>query len=159
MLGDVHLEHQNVLRPMPKWKTLTRSKVVKPATAKAKGRATENQAVAWLRENGYPYAERRHLAGEHDLGDITGMPGICVEVKSAAQWAPVRWLRETRAEMNNSRSPIGFVMARPKGGTNVDDWVIMMHPDTLLSLLTDAGWRTPVSVRPEHPWTEVELPL
>jgi hypothetical protein len=142
MLGDVHLEHQNVLRPMPKWKTLTRSEVVKPATAKAKGRATENQAVNWLRENGYPYAERRHLAGEHDLGDITGMPGICVEVKSAAQWAPVRWLRETREEMKNSRSPIGFVMARPKGGTNVDDWIIMMHPDTLLSLLTDAGWRS-----------------
>ena len=115
---------------------------MKPATAKAKGRATETQAVEWLRANGYPYAERRRLAGAEDQGDITGMPGICVEVKSAAAWKPVQWLRETRAEMENSHSPVGFVMARPKGGTNVDDWVIMMHPDTLLSLLTDAGWRT-----------------
>tara|TARA_R110000803_G_scaffold56935_4_gene114565 strand:- start:616 stop:1062 length:447 start_codon:yes stop_codon:yes gene_type:complete len=113
---------------------------VTPGTAKAKGRATENQAVDWLRENGYPYAERRRLVGSEDQGDVTGMPGICVEVKSAAAWKPVQWLRETRVEMENSRSAVGFVMARPKGGTNVNDWVIMMHPDTLLSLLTDAGW-------------------
>ena len=117
---------------------------MKPATAKAKGRATENQAVEWLRANGYPDAERRRLNGTNDLGDITGCgPGICIEVKSAAAWHPVRWLRELRIEMTNARAAIGFVMARPKGGTNVDDWVFIVHGDTLLSLLTDAGWQAP----------------
>ena len=119
---------------------------MKPATAKAKGRATENQAVEWLRANGYPDAERRRLNGSNDLGDLTGCgPGICIciEVKSAAAWHPVRWLRELRTEMTNARAAIGFVMARPKGGTNVNDWVFIVHGETLLSLLTDAGWQAP----------------
>lgn len=45
--------------------------------------------------------------------------------------------------MTNARAAIGFVMARPKGGTNVDDWAFIVHGDTLLSLLADAGWQAP----------------
>ena len=117
---------------------------MKPATAKAKGRATENQAVEWLRANGYPNAERRRLNGSNDLGDITGCgPGICIEVKSAAAWHPGRWLRELRTDMTNAHAAIGFVMARPKGGTNVDAWAFIVHGETLLSLLADAGWQAP----------------
>lgn len=111
-----------------------------PGTAKAKGRATENQAVEWLREQGWVNAERRRLQGCEDQGDVTGIPGMCIEVKSAAAWKPVQWLRETTVETRNARADIGFVMARPKGGTNVDDWAIIMTPATLLKLLADAGW-------------------
>ena len=111
-----------------------------PGTAKAKGRATENQAVGWLRLKGWVNAERRRLAGCEDQGDVSGIPGICIEVKSAAAWAPVRWLRECAAETRNARAEIGFVMARPKGGTDVEDWVVMMSPDTLYRLLDQAGW-------------------
>ena len=115
---------------------------MKPATAKAKGRETENQAVAWLIEHGWVNAERRRLQGSLDQGDVSGVPGICVEVKSAAQWQPVKWLRETTAETINAKAEIGICFARPKGGTNVDDWVILMTPATLLQLLAEAG-RTP----------------
>lgn len=113
---------------------------MKPSTAKAKGRATENQAVEWLREQGWAHAERRRLAGVEDQGDVTGIPGICIEVKSAAQWKPVQWLRECSVETQHANAALGFVMARPKGGTNVDDWVIMLTPQTLMLLLDDAGW-------------------
>jgi hypothetical protein len=111
-----------------------------PGTAKAKGRATENQAVAWLISKGWVNAERRRLTGSEDQGDVTGIPGICIEVKSAAAWAPVRWLRECSLETLNAKAEIGFVMARPKGGVNVDDWVVMMTPDMLFKLLDQAGW-------------------
>jgi hypothetical protein len=121
-----------------------------PGTAKAKGRATENQAVEWLREHGWVNAERRRLAGCEDQGDITGIPGMCIEVKSAAAWKPVQWLRETTVETVNAGADIGFCMARPKGGTNVDDWVVMMTPATLLKLLADAGW-TPIPTMKETP--------
>lgn len=114
---------------------------MKPSTAKAKGRATENQAVAWLIENGWPYAERRRLAGNEDLGDVSGIPGVTIEVKSAAHWAPVRWLRETRTEMANTGDPVGFAMCRPKATNNVDDWVFIVPSEVLLELLTAAGWR------------------
>lgn len=112
---------------------------MKPSTAKAKGRETENQAVEWLRAQGWTEAERRRLQGVLDKGDIAGVPGMCIEVKSAATWKPVQWLRETTVETANAGEPIGFCMARPKGGTNVDDWVIMMTPAMLLELLSEAG--------------------
>lgn len=112
---------------------------MKPGTAKAKGRETENQAVGWLRERGWSEAERRRLQGSFDQGDVAGCPGLCIEVKSAATWKPVQWLRETTVETVNARADIGFVMARPKGGTNVEDWVVLMTPATLMQLLTEAG--------------------
>lgn len=115
---------------------------MKPGTAKAKGRETENQAVRWLIEHGWVNTERRRLQGCEDQGDISGVPDMCIEVKSAAAWKPVQWLRETTIETVNARAGLGFCMARPKGGTNVDDWVILMTPATLLQLLAEAG-RTP----------------
>ncbi len=121
---------------------------MKPGTAKAKGRAAENQAVEWLRSKGWVNAERRRLNGTADLGDITGIPGMCIEIKSAAQWTPVQWLRELVAEQANADADVGFVMARPKGGTNVDDWVVMMTPTQLLELLDAAGWTATDAVTP-----------
>lgn len=117
---------------------------LKPGTAKAKGRATENQAVEWLREQGWTAAERRRLQGAFDQGDVAGVPGICIEVKSAATWQPVQWLRETTVETVNAEAELGFVMARPKGGVIVDGWVIMMTPATLMQLLTESG-RGPIT--------------
>lgn len=113
---------------------------MKPNTAKAKGRSTENQAVEWLRSKGWVNAERRRLAGSADMGDVTGIPGMVIEVKSAAQWKPTQWLRECEVERENADAQVAFVMARPKGGTDVEDWVIMMTPAQLLELLRECGW-------------------
>lgn len=113
---------------------------MKPGTAKAKGRETENIAVDWLRAQGWVNAERRRLAGVEDQGDVAGIPGVCVEVKSAASWAPVRWLRELEVEMSNSNSEIGFVMARPKGKPDPDEWVIIMPPYMFAKLASESGW-------------------
>ncbi len=121
---------------------------MKPGTAKAKGRAVENQAVEWLRSKGWVNAERRRLNGIADMGDVTGIPGMCIEVKSAAQWLPVQWIRELVAEQANAGADVGFVMARPKGGTNVDDWVVLMTPAQLLELLDAAGWTATDAVTP-----------
>ena len=116
--------------------------VVKPNTAKAKGRETETWAVDWLRERlGWLHAERRRLNGPQDRGDTTGHPGVTVEVKSAAAWRPVEWQRQLRAEMDNNTDRIGFVMARPRGvAGNVDEWVMLVPPEVLARLLADAGW-------------------
>ncbi len=114
---------------------------MKPRTARTKGAKTEQLLVDWLIERGWIHAERRHLAGSDDKGDITGIPGMCIEVKSAAEWRPIQWLRELEAETINAKAELGFVAARPKGRPKVDDWVILMTPATLLQLLTDAGWR------------------
>lgn len=113
---------------------------MKPSTAKTKGRETENLWIERLRAEGWVNAERRRLAGSADQGDVTGLPGQCIEVKSAACWQPVEWLRQLDVEMVNSASDVGYVVARPKGKPDPQDWVIVMRPEMLFQLLRDAGW-------------------
>lgn len=111
---------------------------MKPATAKAKGRETENALVAWLRVNGVPYAERRRLTGSKDQGDVT-WPGVCVECKSGARLDIAGWLDELAAEMIHSRAETGFVAVRPKGRPAPDDWFAVLPLPVLMQLLIDAG--------------------
>ncbi len=64
---------------------------------KQKGTAFETLVVRWLAENGFPYAERRALAGTHDCGDVTGIPGLVIECKttkpcrSRSGWKKLLW--------------------------------------------------------------------
>lgn len=114
---------------------------MKPATAKAKGAATEAAVVAWMQANGAPYVERRHLNGSHDRGDITGLPGVVVEVKSGARLDIAGWLEELAVEMRNADAVQGAVTVRPKGKPNPQDWFAVLPLPLWWQLLKDAGWR------------------
>ena len=113
---------------------------MKPATMKAKGRDTENRVVAWLRDHGVTHAERRRLAGTADQGDITGWPGVCVEIKSAAALRVPEWMAQLAAEMDHAQASTGAVIARPKGNPDVDDWWVIMSTGAWIELMTAAGW-------------------
>lgn len=113
---------------------------MKPGTAKQKGAATESFAVEWLRRNGAPYAERRHLHGSADQGDIAGIPNVCIEVKSAARWTPKQWVAELEVEMVNSEASTGAVLARPKGVPDPDGWIVMMPMEVWRRLMVTAGY-------------------
>lgn len=97
---------------------------------KAIGTAAETAVVRYLREHGFPHAERRALAGAFDLGDVTGTPGVCWEVKggqaakTASDGQVEAWLVETEVERANSRSDVGvLVMARAGiGPVNAGRW-------------------------------------
>lgn len=112
---------------------------MKPSTAKAKGAATEQAFVdylsAWVK-----HAERRHLCGAADRGDITGMPGWVWEVKSGARVDIAGWLGELDAEMGNDRSDMGAVVVRPKGLPRPADWYAVLPLPVLMRLLEQAGW-------------------
>lgn len=89
------------------------------------GTTAETAVVKYLREHGFPHAERRALAGAHDLGDITGTPGICWEIKSgrAAEQASdgliSDWLEETEREATNAAAAFGILVTkRPGYGPN-----------------------------------------
>jgi hypothetical protein len=99
---------------------------MKPATAKSKGRETENLLVAWLiARTGLP-VERRRLAGTNDKGDLTGIPDFCGEVKSGAAIDLPGWLRQLDVEMINSNASMGAVFVRPKSKPNVEDWYVVL---------------------------------
>lgn len=110
-----------------------------PGTAKRKGAATEQMFVDYLKQWN-PNVERRHLAGTHDRGDITGIPGVVFEVKSGAKLAISTWLDELEVEVTNDGATHGAVVVRPKGKPAVEDWFAVLPLPTLVALLREAGW-------------------
>jgi len=121
---------------------------MKPSTAKSKGAQTETQFVEFLKANGVPNAERRHLSGAYDKGDISGWvqsngsKPVCVEVKSGAQLNIQGWLRELDAEIINSKADIGFLAIRPKGKPRPEDWYIVMRTPGFIDLMREAEYIT-----------------
>ena len=53
--------------------------------AKRKGSQAERDVVAWLKANGYKYADRRLAGATLDKGDISGVPGVTIEIKNHAK--------------------------------------------------------------------------
>ena len=96
--------------------------------SKAIGTQAETLVTRFLQENGFGTAERRALHGTYDLGDITGIPGVVVEVKSghAAETASDglinAWLAETEAERKNAKADIGVLVVKRKGKGSAGDW-------------------------------------
>lgn len=66
--------------------------------------------VAYLREHGFPWAERRALAGVNDLGDVVNVPGVCIEVKDHKRWDVAGWVDEMLKEKANAHALIGVVV-------------------------------------------------
>ena len=95
--------------------------------AKAKGTAAETALVNWLRDNGYEYAERRALTGRLDRGDIAGIPGRVIEVKSGNKLEIPAWMKETEVERLNDGALHGYLVIKPKGlgSANVGSWWVI----------------------------------
>lgn len=109
---------------------------------KARGTAAETAVVRAIRTLGFPHAERRALHGTHDLGDLTGTPGICWEVKggTAAKTASdgqiAAWLLETEKERVNGGADVGVLVVQRKGigAANAHRWWAVMRLGAVLAL-------------------------
>lgn len=119
---------------------------MKMTTVSAKGRETENKVIAYLRSFGLK-VERRRLAGIKDQGDVAGWNtdkgSVCVSVKSAATWSPIRWLSDLDDQADAAAAETGFVIARPKGRPDPDDYVVLIRLPWFMELLREAGWLPP----------------
>jgi hypothetical protein len=103
------------------------------------GTRAETGVVRFLRTAGWPHAERRALAGVHDLGDVTGTPGIVWEVK-ARKKPPgdgeiAAWMDETEAERNNADAEIGILVVRRPGygQERAGHWWAYLRLDALIA--------------------------
>lgn len=100
---------------------------------KQAGTAAESAVAAFLVTQGWPYAERRSLAGALDKGDITGTPGLCWEVKATScaheKVGYSGFLKECETERINATADYGIVVVKLKGYGNrrVGDWVTVMY--------------------------------
>lgn len=109
--------------------------------AKNKGTAAESAVVSYLRTRGFPYAERLALQGGKDRGDITGIPGIVIEVKNTATYTFSSWLKEAMVEKDNAGADFAFVAAKPRliGTTRVGMWMAAMTLGEFRRLCVQAG--------------------
>jgi hypothetical protein len=105
---------------------------------RAKGTAWETAIVKALRDNGFPYAERRALHGTYDLGDITGIPGVVIEAKNAARHEIASWLDEAETEKANAKADVGAVWFKRKGKASAEDGFVLMTGTQFMALLRDA---------------------
>lgn len=112
------------------------------------GTAAETAVVNWLQENGHRYAERRSLRGVKDRGDVTGIPGICIEVKVAGRRGLLLgpWLKETERERINDNAAYGILVAKPTGlgPRRTGKWLAAMYHKHWTQLVEDGGWPVPV---------------
>lgn len=107
---------------------------------KQKGTAAESAVVSFLRTVGFPHAERLALQGGKDRGDITGIPGIVVEVKACQEYTFSSWLAEAEVERDNAKADFGFVVAKPRlvGTTRTGQWYALMYQGHWWDLVREA---------------------
>jgi hypothetical protein len=108
--------------------------------ARRKGTAWETNVVGYLREHGAPHAERRALNGSKDRGDVAGIPGVVIEAKSAVRVELAAWLDEAEQERANDGAEVGVVWVKRRGRGSPGAGFAVMSGDTLVRLLTAAGY-------------------
>lgn len=103
-----------------------------------RGRETEAVVAKWFREYGWPFAEQ---VGSFRPGpDLTGTPGLAVEIKARRDLQLVSWLRQA------SQNPgLPMVIHRPDGmgPESVAIWPVTFHLADATRLLRRAGYGDP----------------
>lgn len=97
-------------------------------------------------QHGWPYAESTG-AGRSGV-DITGMPGLAVEVKARRGFEPVAWLKQADREAG-----VPFVVFRPNGmgEQSIGKWGVLMTVDHHTELLRAAGYGDPLTIATASP--------
>jgi hypothetical protein len=72
-----------------------------------KGSAFETACIAYMRDHGFPYAERRVPTGARDRGDLGGVPGLCLEFKNHKAIDLAGFTDEVAVEKVNAAAEIG----------------------------------------------------
>lgn len=82
------------------------------SASRAKGTAFETAVVRYLNEHGYPYAERRALAGTNDKGDIAGVPGVMFECKAVRTITLAEFMGQVDVQKANAQAQIGVAVIK-----------------------------------------------
>jgi hypothetical protein len=144
------------------------------------GAETERHAARYFRDEGWAGAERRIRTGYRtatrtvaDQGDLMGLPGLCVQVKSLRDKragrdpnAPMElmvdtWLHETEEQREASRAALGLLVVRRwTAGSDVGRWWCFLDLPDLQGLLDGTlGWDHARSWGPEYAPVPVRLEL
>lgn len=88
--------------------------------------------------DGWPYAL---ATGAGTPGrDVTGVPGVYVEVKARTRFEPMANLRQTKAGADDGEVRVVVVRPNGYGETTIDDWPAFLTFGQLRWLLRSAGY-------------------
>jgi hypothetical protein len=108
------------------------------SSAKAAGTRAETAVADYLRDRGFPYAERRARTGAKDQGDISGLLGGVVEVKDCARLDLAGWIAEAEAEQDNAGAWWACVWHKRRGRGSPAGWYVTLTGATFATLLRAA---------------------
>jgi len=105
--------------------------------SKQKGTSAETAVVKYLKENGFPKAERRALQGNLDKGDISGVEDVVFEVKDHKKMDLAGWVKELEVEVENAFAVTGAVIHKKRGTLDVGEWYATMPVYMFLDLIRE----------------------
>ena len=109
------------------------------ANSRNKGANAERAVTSWLRDNGFPYAERRIAGMDDDKGDVTGIGPLVVEVKDRDRHDFPAYYRQLLDEMEAAGVNDGIVLAKRKRHPSPGEWYALMPAEMAVRLLREAG--------------------
>jgi hypothetical protein len=113
-------------------------------TRKQRAHDTERLVARWFATRGWPYAEP--VGAGRDGTDVTGMPGLLVEVKARRDLHLTTWLKQHESwhPRPGEPCPRAFIVHRPDGygPERIAAWPVTMRLDDFTALLHDAGYGT-----------------
>jgi hypothetical protein len=110
--------------------------------SKARGTQFESSIVKYLKDNGWPHADRLTLSGSQDRGDVRLGDGIdvVIEAKAHRTYSIPEWLREAEKERENASADLGVVWMKLNGHATAENGAVVMSPATFVDLLFQAGY-------------------
>jgi hypothetical protein len=94
--------------------------------------------VEYLREHGFPYAERRALSGALDKGDLVGIPGVMIECKAEKSITLADYMDEVKVQTANAGAQLGVAVVKRRNRP-VGDAYVVLPLSAFADLLADAG--------------------
>lgn len=107
---------------------------------KMRGYRSQKVVAQWFAKHGFPWAES--TGAGRSGSDITGMPGLAIEVKARRDFTPLAWLRQART----GSAGVPFVVFRcdGQGEANVGEWAVLARLDDFTEVIRSAGFGDPV---------------
>ena len=95
------------------------------------GSEWETRCVNYMKEHGFPYAERRAKNGRFDRGDLAGVPGVVLEFKAEKRMDLAGYMTEVEVEKSNAHAQVGAAVIKRRSHGVQRAYVVMEFSEFL----------------------------
>lgn len=106
------------------------------AASRRKGACYERDVVRWLKDNGYPQAERRIAGMFDDKGDVANVPCTTMECKNHKALSLGTWFAQMELEQLASEQDLGVLVIKRRGFVDVGHHYFVVSGYTWLDLMS-----------------------